>query len=116
MKNAILMLLLAVSSQIWASASETMIRGKIEQLGVIYFENKATVRLKDVNLNLEDSGHSCGKGNNITIDLENETGRAMYSQLLAAYMAGKNVRIDFSNYTCGLWGTQPNITRVYFGA
>ena len=112
----LLIVLLAICYGANLYANETIVRGEISLLGIIKVEEAATVRLKDVELDHTTNNHPCGKYNNLTIQLDTEAGRAMYSQLLAAYMAGRSVRIDYSNYSCGLWGNQPIATRVYFGA
>ncbi len=115
MKYLTMCLFLGISILSVNSHAET-VRGNIYLLGVVEAENYATVYLKDVDLELEESNHPCGVGKAMSVNLESESGRATYSMLLASYMADKKIRIDFSSQECGLWGSQPIINRVYFGA
>ncbi|MFS1524378.1 hypothetical protein ACL7TT_09720 [Microbulbifer sp. 2304DJ12-6] len=96
--------------------SENILRGKINLFGVVESHKFATVNLKDSGVDFEALGHPCGRGSSMSINLETELGRAMYSFMLAAYMSDKRIRIDYNGDACGLYGHQPLITRVYFGA
>jgi len=61
------------------------------------------------------AGHPCAaNGRMFSFDKTTEHGKFLYTTLLTAAAADKNVRLYYSDTTCGLWGNQALIYRVNF--
>lgn len=85
------------------------ITSKLQQLSLAT-EQYANVSLVTA---FDSSNHPCSNTSNfLSFDKTTEHGKQMYSLLLAAYLANREIYFEYSNTTCGLWGTQPVITRV----
>ena len=52
------------------------------------------------------------RSNQASFVVEDDFGKLMYSTLLAAVTAQKQVWISFSNVECGLWGDRPVLLRI----
>ena len=91
------------------SAHAGDVTSKITQLAAATIQY-ANVRL--VNPILIDD-HPCATNPNfISWDKSTVHGQQMFSLVLAGYMSGREIYFSYSDTQCGLWGTQPLVTRV----
>lgn len=91
------------------SASQTV---KIKQIGVLQ-DNGNIYALGQLDGALNNTP-SCASGfdHQVSFKIEDDFGKLMYSTILSAVAAGRDVYVDYSASTCGLWGSRPVITRV----
>lgn len=106
----LLAFLLCVGFSSGLSAGSKTITANIVQLGVV------TSQYGNVKFDtpLDIAGHPCATSSELgSFDKATPHGEHIFTMLLSAHMAGRPVKIYYSDNACGLWSSQALISRVY---